>query len=173
MRKFGWDGKIVYLTSSQEFAIDAFRVRAHDYLLKPMDKAQIWQTLDRSRAELAAYKDRAILVRTKEDTRKLFLKDIEYAELSRRNVVYHMADSSQVVSLSIRTSFCEAVKELTTDRRFNLCGTSLSLNMDHITMVDKDSVRFNSGNVCYLSKKACLELRSAWYDHHFDEGGAS
>ena len=36
LRSAGYEGKILYLTSSQEYSMDAFRVKAFDYLLKPV-----------------------------------------------------------------------------------------------------------------------------------------
>ena len=37
LRSLGFDGKIIYLTSSEEYSLDAFRVKAFDYLIKPIN----------------------------------------------------------------------------------------------------------------------------------------
>lgn len=37
LRKNGQDGKIIYLTSSAEFAIDSYEAEASSYILKPID----------------------------------------------------------------------------------------------------------------------------------------
>ena len=47
IRKHIIDPIIVFQTSSKEFAIDAFGVRAFDYLLKPLDEKQVFSCLDR------------------------------------------------------------------------------------------------------------------------------
>ena len=36
LRKLGYDGKIIYLTSSKEFAVDSYKVKAFNYILKPV-----------------------------------------------------------------------------------------------------------------------------------------
>ena len=36
LRQLGYDGKIIYLTSSVEFAIDLFKAKAYNYILKPI-----------------------------------------------------------------------------------------------------------------------------------------
>ena len=45
LREEGFDGKIIYLTSSQEYSLDAFRVRAFDYLIKPITKDAFHKTV--------------------------------------------------------------------------------------------------------------------------------
>jgi two-component system LytT family response regulator len=44
---------IVFVTAFDRFAIDAFRVRALDYLLKPVQPTRLDEALDRAREELA------------------------------------------------------------------------------------------------------------------------
>jgi two-component system LytT family response regulator len=44
---------IVFVTAFDRFAIDAFRVRALDYLLKPVQPARLDEALDRAREQLA------------------------------------------------------------------------------------------------------------------------
>jgi two-component system LytT family response regulator len=44
---------VVFVTAFDRFAIDAFRVRALDYLLKPVQPARLDEALDRAREQLA------------------------------------------------------------------------------------------------------------------------
>ncbi len=43
---------IVFVTAFEKFAVEAFRVAAVDYLLKPVDFQQVAQTIDRARQQL-------------------------------------------------------------------------------------------------------------------------
>ena len=45
---------VIFLTAYDEFAIDAFRVNALDYLLKPVSDTRLGESLDRARAMLAS-----------------------------------------------------------------------------------------------------------------------
>ena len=75
-------------------------------------------------------------------------------------------------TVQIRTTFTEAMGELLQDSRFFLCGKSITANLHHITMVEKDSVVFKGGAKVYLPKKICNDVRSAWNDFWLDGGGA-
>lgn len=48
LRKFSSSTEIIFLTTSDEFAMDAFAVKATDYLLKPFTQSQFNQAMDRA-----------------------------------------------------------------------------------------------------------------------------
>lgn len=169
LRKSGFNGRILYLTSSREYAIDAFQAKAYNYLLKPLQKEALLAAIDEAVRSLAARLKKSILVKTKGASIRLPLEQIMYADISRRSIVYHLAGGRTVESVMIRISFSEAVQELLRDSRFALCGTSMVANLQYITMVESDALIFQERERIFLSKKACREIRSAWYDFWFDE----
>lgn len=57
---------IIYITSSEEFALQAFGVRALQYLLKPVDADKLEQALDEARAIWARHEARSVHIKTKE-----------------------------------------------------------------------------------------------------------
>ena len=77
-----------------------------------------------------------------------------------------------VETVQIRTTFTEAMQELLQDSRFFLCGKSITANLHHITMVEKDAVVFKDGTRVYLPKKACNDARSAWNDFWLNGDGS-
>lgn len=168
LKSDGYDGKIVYLTSSEEFAIDSYRVKARDYLMKPLKKAELFTVLDELYAEMQVKEDKSIIVKTKSNSVKLNYDSIIYAELNRRAVSYHLANGKTVESVSMRVPFAEAVKPLTEDGRFVICGQSMISNMRHITMVESDAIVFDETVRVPLGVKICREVRSVWTDFWFN-----
>lgn len=168
LRRRGYDGRIIYLTSSEEYAIASFRARPFDYILKPFDRTALYRTLDEALQSLSAQKNRSIIVRTQEGSIKLNLDSILYAELNRRVIVYHLAGGKTVESIQIRMPFTEAIQELLKDERFILCGASMAANLHYITAVENEALVFSDTYRAYLGKKACREVRSIWYDYTFD-----
>ncbi len=170
LRRDGYGGKIVYLTSSSEFAIESYKVRAHDYLMKPLDKAALFAVLDELAESIRNGSEKSIVVKTKENSIRIAYSSILYAELVRRSVRYHLTNGKEIESTSLRISFPEAVKPLSEDAAFALCGQSTIVNMRHVTMVENDAVVFDTGSKIPLGVKVCRELRSAWTDFWFKEG---
>lgn len=169
LREADFDGKILYLTSSQDYAVSAFSVKAYNYILKPIDDAVLTAALHEAVSFVAAHPRRSLMVKTKDAAVRLSVDNIMYAELVRRSIVYHMAGGKVVESTTIRSGFSEAVQELLRDNRFLLCGTSLLVNLRYVTMVDTEALVFQDRERLFLSKKVCRELRTAWCDFWFNK----
>lgn len=171
LREAGYDGKIIYLTSSPEYSLDAFRVRAFDYLIKPLQKEMFFRTMDEALASIAEKKDKVLLVRTKERSVKLTYDSIMYAEFRKRAICYYLTDGQTVESMTLRTTFAQAMAELLSDKRFTACGQSMVVNLDHVTAVENAAVLFGSTYRAFLGEKLCRKLREAWAEYLFEQEG--
>lgn len=169
LRDLGYDGKIIYLSSSEEYALDSFKAKAFHYMIKPCQKDEFFQIVDEAIAAIAVKKDRSTVVKTKDRIVKLHFNQIVCIELVKRIAVYHLTDGKTVESISLRTNFPDAVADLLLDRRFTLCGAGLLVNMDHITEIGTEQIVFGDSHRAFLGKKACRDLRSAWNDFLFGE----
>ena len=167
LRQAGLSGQILFLTSSQDFAIDAFKVQASNYLLKPVQKDELLQALAASISVMSAARQKSLIVKTREGSVCLNYDWIRYAELVKKNVVYHLIDDKNVTSVSIRSTFSEAIQELLRDSRFCLCGSVKVVNLHYVTALDAENIFFRDGSSIYIGRRSCRELRSAWYDFWF------
>lgn len=164
LRRCDPQGKIIFLTSSQEYALDSYRARAFDYILKPVKKERLIAALEEAGSAIPNRKDKSILVKNRESTVKLTYDSILWAELSDRKIRYTTIGGNTIEGSSIRTTFAEAVADLLADHRFSLCGPGLAVNLYYITMVNTDTLVFKNGTQRYAGKRACKELRSIWFD---------
>lgn len=171
LREAGYDGKIIYLTSSEEYSLDAFRVRAFDYIIKPIQEEAFFKVLDEAIALISEKKDKAMLVKTKNKSVKLTYDSIMYAILTKRAVAYYLVGGRVVESISLHTKFSDAVSDLLADKRFVLCGASMVVNLDHITEVENEAVVFDNTYKPFLGVKACRELRNAWNNYWITKEG--
>ena len=172
LREAGYDGKIIYLTSSEEYAIDSFKVKAFHYIMKPIEQTVLFSVLDEAYDAISVQKNRSIIVKTKQNSVKLQFDSILYAVLTKRAIVYHLVGGNTVECTTLRTTFTEAVSPLLEDSRFVLCGAGMVANMHHITMVESDALVFRDKHRAYLGKKACQEIRAAWNDFWFNGEGS-
>ena len=71
--------KIVFLTTSKEFAIDAFGVRAYDYILKPLNKQQVFKCIERLIGDIKATPTMVCKIKTSDyNITTINVKDITY-----------------------------------------------------------------------------------------------
>lgn len=168
LRDAGYDGKIIYLTSSEEYALDSFKVKAFNYMIKPCQSNEFFKTLDEAIASIETKKDKSIVIKAKDRNIKLTFHSILYAELAKRAIVYHLADGRSIETVSLRTNFSDSIAELLADKRFTLCGVGMAVNMDHIAEISNETVVFDNTEQAFLGTKNCRKLRNAWNEFLFD-----
>ncbi len=171
LREHGYDGKIIYLTSSEEYSLDAFRVKAYDYIIKPICKEAFDKIVDEAIAAVSEKKDKSMIVKTKERSVRLKYDSIMYAEFNKRIICYYLTSGKTVETLTVRTSFSQAVSELLADKRFTICGQSMIVNLDHITEIENNAVVFGNTYRPFLGEKLCRKLRDTWAEYLFDQEG--
>ena len=171
LREAGYDGKIIYLTSSPEYSLDAFRVKAFDYLVKPIERTAFFSTVDEAAASLTEKKGKTLLVKTKERSVKLGYDSIMFVSFNKRAICYHLVGGRQVESVTVRTAFSKALEDLLADRRFAACGQSMVVNLDHVTEVQRDAIVFGDTYRPFLGEKLCRKLRDTWAEYLFEQEG--
>ena len=171
LRNAGYNGKIIYLTSSEEYSLDAFKVKALNYIIKPITKEAFYEAVDEALDLIYVKNEKSIVVKSKERTVKLTFDSIMYIETVKRSMIYHLVGGKSVESLSMRTGFQGAIADLLADKRFVLCGVAMAVNLDHITEVENEAVVFDDTYKPFLGKKLCRELRVAWSDYLLDSEG--
>lgn len=171
LRDAGYDGKIIYLTSSEEYSLDAFRVKAFDYIIKPICKEAFYKAVDEAASAISQKKDKALLVKSKERSVKLTYDSIMYAEFNKRAISYYLVGGRVVESVTVRTAFSQAMADLLADKRFTACGQSMVVNLDHITEVENTAVVFGTAYRPFLGEKLCRKLRDIWAEYLFGQEG--
>lgn len=169
LREEGYDGKIIYLTSSAEYSLDAFRVRAFDYIIKPISREAFFNTVDDAAEAINKRKDKKLTVKTKEKTLKLSYDKIMYAELHDRCIRFYLESGVTVDSITLRTTFSQAMDELLNDSRFCICSQSMLVNLDYLSEIGSDYLSFGNTYRTHLGEKNCRKLRGIWSEYLFSE----
>ena len=169
LRELGDGGEIVYLSSSDEYAVDSYNVRAFFYLLKPVEEARLYAILDRAVAQLQRRRQGAVLVRTRNGSRRILLERILYVELVGRAMRYYCTDGP-VDSPSLRMSFQKAAAPLLSDPRFHLCGASFVFNLQHVAGVTGQTVQLDNGSCVSIPHAASAPFKRAWGRFWLEEG---
>ncbi len=171
LRKTDVDGKIIYLTSTPEFGVDSYLASAFFYLLKPVDKDKLFDVIDRAVEAVRNRKGKSIMVKSRDKLYKISFDDILYVELNRRSLIFFLSNGTQIKSVTVRTTFAEAVEVLLRDERFFVCGASLAINLYHVIAVEREAVVFKKDERMYCPRSACPAIRSAWFDFWLKNGG--
>lgn len=98
IRMSGSENIIIYITSSEDYALDAYEVRAVRYLLKPLDEVRLFEALDYALSYTMAKTGPTYMIRTKNGLLSRAYSKIEYIESAAR----------KLSRIWLTASFCKA-----------------------------------------------------------------
>jgi DNA-binding LytR/AlgR family response regulator len=166
IRKTDQTSAIVYLTSHNGHALDAFRVRASQYLIKPVSHETLRRELDAALTALKARNANTFLLKTKEETLNIPFHRIVYCELERRTLCCTTADGKKQTSVTLRKPFEEVVSVLLTDNRFVRPHSSFAVNLDYVESMKSKSLTMKNGTVIPIVHRVAGEIKET-YLHYF------
>ncbi len=152
------DCKIVFVTGSHEFAVDAFSLNALHYLVKPVTKEQIAEVFRRCTGELLKP---YITVFDGTDQVKVFLDSILYLE-STHDINAH--SNTQIVTESCRITARKSLSEVEKliGENFLKLRRGLIVNMDFIRQMGMDRCVLKNGAEEVLSRSKRGEIREKY-----------
>ncbi len=162
---------IIYLTSHDGHALDAYRVHAAQYLVKPVDRDTLYRELDAAITAIKSRNANTFIIKTKDGAQVVPFHRIAYFELEGRALCCVTSDGEIHRSMTLRTPFDEAVSEIMSDSRFIRPHFSFVVNMDYIKSVNRHSIVMKSGAVIPVSHGAAGEIKEKYTRYFFKGGG--
>ena len=158
--------RLVFLTSSPEFALESYEVRAFDYLLKPVTYERLAQPLDELSSMRPAATDE-LVIKTSFGYHALRLSDIEYAEARNKHVVFRLRDGRDIEALE---SFRSVEDRLAQNATFFKCHRSYQVNLRNIDHFDRTDIVMRSGACIPLSRSSKQGFQDAYIAVRFEGG---
>lgn len=159
LREVGSKSVIIYLTSSDDFALEAYGVHAARYLLKPVSEKDFFEALDFAVSHIKVNTDILFPVKTKMGTVSVPYSRIEYIENYSRMLNVFLIDKEIVRSIFIRKSFDEEIREIAGDKNFLRVHKSFLINMNHIKKLEQGNILMESGRRIPVSKTRTADVK--------------
>lgn len=150
IRASGTDTEIIFLTSSPEYAVDSYEVKAQNYLLKPVTEEKFFASIDSILAELDE-KDTAsfIIYTTEKQYSRIRVSSLVYGEVTHRTITLHLADQAMISAVMTFTEFQDILKAYPD---FIYPHRSYAVNMNYIQYVTKSDIILTDGQKIPLSR---------------------
>ncbi len=162
IRQNGGGGVIIYVTTSADFALDAYEVHASRYLLKPVGEERFFEAMDFALSYQNVEKNPLFPIKTKDGTVSVPYSKIEYIENYSRMLNVFLADGENIRSIFIRKSFDEEIKEIAVDRSFLRIHKSFLINMNHVEKLGQGNIKMESGRRIPVSKTRAAEVKKEY-----------
>lgn len=157
--------EIIFVSSSAEFAVDSYSVRAKNYILKPVDRQKFFGAMDQMIATMPADSQRSFWVRDKDGgISRIIPSRLIYCEVIRKDILFHMFDAHTV---TCRKSLIELLNDLGENDVFFQPHRSYLVNMDYVQRVTKTELILTGGISIPLSRSKSAQAMEAFINHSF------
>ena len=165
IRKFDTNVKIVFLTSSEEFAVQSYTVGAYFYQLKPIWEESFYRLMDEAVSECKKEQQCSLILKCKTGIVRIELEKLEYCEVIGRTVVFHMADGKTAERVG---SMDELYSQLMQYENFLRPHRSYLVNMDYIQTMSYKAIIMCSGAEIPLPRGKYAEFKDKYLEYAFN-----
>ncbi len=152
---------VVFVSTTEEFGVQSYRVQAFDYLLKPIDVMQLRSCLNR--LFYAHRKKHYVTITYLGSDTRVLLSNIQCLESNLRKVIFTLADNREI-ELNGRLADYE---DYLLRHGFCRCHKSYIVNIEHIDRVDSDTFVLSGGKRVKISRTHLADAKKAYFDYVF------
>lgn len=163
LRNMGKQSRIIFLTTSKEHALDAFRVDAMQYLVKPVAAKEMYALLDKILADVEAHKRKYVIVQADKKVCRIAVQDIIYCEAQKKS--QHLALSNGAV-LCLHMSMTGLEELLSEFSEIIRVGKSYIINLKHVESLNGPELQLDNGEKLYVPRGAYQSLRKQYFSYY-------
>ena len=164
LRQNGCRSSIVFLTSSPDYALPAFSVKAQAYLIKPVNPKELFSILDDVVESYALRRGIGRLSHSFRTPEGFFTTDIHeiiYVEVMGHTPYYHLADRT-IRGSEMRLSFEQSMSELLKAGCFIRPHRSYLVNASHIVSIGTASLTLDNKASIPLARNRVADTKKAY-----------
>ena len=160
IRKTDSNVRIVFCTTSNEFASESYEVNACYYLHKPFGEENVKNMLDRlNLTELELSRSISL-----PDGQSVILRDIIYADYTSHRMTFHCKKCGEIVS---RLSFAEIEPKLCAYPYFYSPSRGVIINFYEVSTQKDDTFVMSDGSYLPISRRKAKDVINAYSSFRF------
>lgn len=170
IRRVNGKAVIIYVTTSREFAFEAYGVRAMRYLEKPAEKADVWEILEQVSGYLDTHRETIVGIHTKQGLTRICMEDVMYIENVARSAIYVTRQGNKIQGICNRGSFEQSVEPFGCREEFVQPHKSYFVNLNYIHTLSANGVALDNGTEIPVSRKRYGDIKTAYLRYLANEG---
>lgn len=154
---------IIFLTTSREFAVDSYEVKAFNYLIKPVNAGKLSGVLDDFLKTLNLPKN-TFTVQTGDSFLRIMVSDVDYLEAQNKQVLFHMSDGRMIAA---QERFYKCAEVFSPEIGFCRCHRSYIVNLSRVKQFSKSKITtFNHASIP-ISRNNYAAFKETYFQHMF------
>ena len=165
IRQYDTNMKIIFLTSSPEFAVESYSVGAYFYQLKPIWEESFFRLMDSVLSECEKKKKNSLILRSKDGITRIDLQQLEYCEVLGRKLLFHLENGAVLESAG---SLDDLAGQLMQYSNFFRPHRSFLVNMEYIQNISSRSIKMVNDAVIPIPHGKCSEIKNTYMEYAFN-----
>lgn len=166
LRNRNYKGRLVFLTTSKEYALEAFDVDALQYIVKPVSEDKLFLLLNNILKDMEEERKKYILLRIEGRLVRVALNDIVCCEAQGKSQYLYLENGTQCTLRMTMTELCE---QLSHYQEFVRIGVAFIVNLGHIGSLDTKEIHMDNGQKIYLPRGTYKGLREQYFRYYCRE----
>ena len=159
--------KIIFLTSSAEYAVQSYMVGAYFYQLKPIWADSFFRLMDSAIATCEKEQGDSLILRCKSGITRIELRHLEYCEVIHRTLFIHLTSGKVLESIG---SLDELSRQLESYGCFYRPHRSYLINLEHVHNLSYHSVTMSCLTEIPLPRGRYQEVKDVYLEYMCQSG---
>ncbi len=164
LRNYGYNGIILFLTTSREFALDSFKVEPTNYILKNDEDDKFKNIFLKAAIQVYRKSNKNILILSKPQNKIINLDTIVYMESLNKKIILHKIYGEVEEIKCVFKEMYEKVKY----NGFIRCHKSYIVNIRYVQTFNKLECRVQKEIILPIGRKYSKDFRRVLLENEFD-----
>lgn len=166
IRNFDQTAPILFFTTSPEFALESYTVKAINYVLKPISKEKFFITFDELLEQIKVKRnDDAIIVKSNRGIQKILISNLVFVEVIGRNVFYHLLSGKVIECTDNFSSVCDKLLKYGC---FIKTHRSYLVNMRYVDTIENHQVTLQTLSVIPVAQGKAREIKQKYLNYQME-----
>lgn len=167
IRSYDRNIKIIFLTSSAEFAVSSYTVEAYSYLLKPLRWETFLQVMDSALEKYETERESRLILHCKNGITSLNPGRLEFCEVIHHTLLFHLSSGKVLESTG---SLDELSRRLGRYGCFLRPHRSYLVNLGHVQSISYRAITMFSSAQIPVPRGKYGEIKDAFLEYAFQNG---
>ncbi len=156
--------KIIFLTSSSEYAVQSYTVGAYFYQLKPIWKDSFFRLMDSAISACEKEETDSLILQCKSGITRIKLKNLEYCEVIHRTLFFHLDSGKVLESIGSMDELCRQLKPYD---NFLRPHRSYLINLDYVQRLSARAITMSCLTEIPLPRGKYQEIKDIYLEYAF------
>lgn len=135
--------EIIFVTNMAKYAIEGYKVRAMDYVLKPLQYSTFYESLNRAINAIKRNEEKYICINQKDGTLKVAISEIRYIESHGHRLTFHFKDRNVETTVYSMKQMDEVLNE----EGFSRCNSGCLVNLKYVKGIKEGTVLIDNEKI--------------------------